>query len=86
MIPCIATVAIREHDRRSRRLWLPLGLVWLLLLPVILLLLPFFFIACLAIRVRPFDALSIFSEILSSLKGTDLEFQRQERIIELRLL
>jgi hypothetical protein len=73
MIPFVAKIAIRTHRNHSFRLWIPLALVWLLLLPLVLLLLPVFGIACLAWRVNPFHALSSFGEILSGLKGTDIE-------------
>ena len=86
MIPFIATLAVQKEHGRSFRLWIPLGIIWLLLLPMILLLLPFFCIACLIIRVHPFDALSIFSQILAALKGLDLEVECPRTSIELRLL
>jgi hypothetical protein len=73
MIPFVAKIALRTNRHHSFRLWIPLALVWLLLLPVVLLLLPVFAIACLAWRVNPFHALSGFVEILSGLKGTDIE-------------
>ena len=73
MIPYVAKIALRTQRNRSFRIWIPLALVWLLLLPVVLLLLPVFAIACLAWRVNPFHALSSFGEILSALKGTDIE-------------
>ena len=73
MIPFVAKVAIRTQRNRGFRIWIPLALVWLLLLPVVLLLLPVFGIACLAWRVNPLQALSGFGDILSGLKGTDIE-------------
>ena len=73
MIPFVAKIAVRTHRNRGFRIWIPLALVWLLLLPVVLLLLPVFGIACLAWRVDPFHALSSFGEILSGLKGTEIE-------------
>ena len=73
MIPCVATVRIRTRQNRAFRFWIPLGLLWLLLLPVVLLLLPLAFIACLAGRVDPFQAGAIFWQVLSSLNGTDVE-------------
>ena len=73
MIPFVAKIALRTQRNHSFRLWIPLAFVWLLLLPVVLLLLPVFAIACLAVRVNPIYALSGFGEILSGLKGTDIE-------------
>jgi uncharacterized membrane protein len=73
MIPCIATVRVRTRQNRAFRLWIPLGLVWLLLLPVVVLLLPVVFIACLAGRVDPFQACAVVWQVLGSLNGTDVE-------------
>jgi hypothetical protein len=76
MIPCVAAVSIRTKQNRAFRLWIPLALVWLLLLPIVLLLLPLVFLACLAVRVDPFRTLAAFWQILSSLKGTNVEVAR----------
>ena len=72
MIPIKSTVCIRNRRRRGSPIWIPLFLVWLLLLPVALLLMPLFFIACLVGRVNPFRALAVFWEIVAALKGTDV--------------
>jgi len=69
MIPITSTVRIRDG---RHQFWIPLFLVWLLLLPVAILLLPLFFIACLIVRVNPFRAISVLWEILTALKGTDV--------------
>ena len=47
MIPFVAVVGLRDHESRTFRLWVPLFLIWLLLLPLAVLLSPFIFIACL---------------------------------------
>jgi hypothetical protein len=73
MIPFVAKIAVHTQRNRAFRIWFPLAIVWLLLLPVVLLLLPVFAVACLAWRVNPFHAFSSFGEILSALKGTDIE-------------
>jgi hypothetical protein len=73
MIPLVAAVSIRDKRSRSFRLWIPLALVWLLLLPVALLLLPVMFVACWAGRIDPIRALSVFWQILSALKGSNIE-------------
>lgn len=72
MIPIRSTVRIRKLEGTGFRLWIPLFLVWLLVLPVALLLLPLFFIACLVIRVNPFRAVSTLYGIIAALKGTDV--------------
>jgi uncharacterized membrane protein len=73
MIPITSTVRIRNQRRRGSAIWIPLFLVWLLLLPVALLLLPLIFVAFLVVRVNPFRALSTLWEIVTALKGTDVE-------------
>jgi hypothetical protein len=85
MIPCIATLSIRTKQDRAFRLWIPLALIWLLLLPVVLLLLPLVFIACLAGRVEPFQALAIFWQILSSLNGANVEVTRANAYVSLHV-
>ena len=47
MIPLFAVIGFRTSRQRTFRLWLPLFLVWLLLLPVVLALFPFFLVGCL---------------------------------------
>jgi uncharacterized membrane protein len=49
MIPFVAVVSLRNQQSRTFRLWIPLFLVWLLLLPLAILLSPFIFITCLAV-------------------------------------
>jgi len=74
MIPLVAAVSVRNKQSRGFRLWIPLALVWLLLLPVVLVLLPVVFVACWVGGTDPFQALSAFWQILSALKGSDVEF------------
>ena len=78
MIPLFATLRIRhqkpgEPRRRGFRLWLPLFLIWLLLAPLVLILLPFFFVACLIMRVNPFRAIVLIWRFLAALRGTHIE-------------
>ena len=54
MIPFVAVVSLRNQESRTIRLWIPLILIWLLLLPLAVLLSLFIFIACLFCRVNPF--------------------------------
>ena len=73
MIPFVAKVGVR-HRGRDIRLWIPLALVWLLLLPLLLLLSPLFLFVCLAGQVRPGHALSVFWDVLSSTRDSQIEF------------
>lgn len=72
--PLLAVVHILPNRvRRGIRLWVPLFLVWLLLLPFLLVLLPVFFIVCAVIDVHPFKTLGAFFAVLGSLTGTHVE-------------
>jgi len=73
MIPLLALVSFRNERNRGFRLWIPLFLAWLLLLPVALLLLPLFFVLCAVGEVNAFQALATFWQMLTGLKGTHIE-------------
>jgi uncharacterized membrane protein len=75
MIPFVAVVSLRNQESRTVRLWIPLFLVWILLLPVALLLSPLIFIACLVCRVNPLHAFALMWQILSALGNTDFELE-----------
>ncbi len=75
MIPFVAVVSLRNQESRTFRLWIPLFLVWMLLLPVAILLSPLIFIACLLCRVNPFRAFGMMWQILSALTDTKLELE-----------
>ena len=57
MIPLVAVVSIPDRRSHTFRLWIPLFLVWLLVLPFGLLLLPVVIIGGLVCQVNPFRAL-----------------------------
>ena len=78
MIPLVASVSVRNKRSRGFRLWIPLALAWLLLLPAALLLLPVVFVACWVGRIDPFQALSALWQILSALKGSNVEFEDED--------
>jgi hypothetical protein len=77
MIPMVAAVRVGRDDR-GLRLWIPLVLVWLLLLPVVLLIAPLALLACAIGEVNPLRALRSGWDVLSSLKGLDLEIDAFE--------
>ena len=77
MIPFVAVVSLRNQDSRTFRLWIPLFLVWLLMLPMVVLLSPFIFIACLACRVNPFRGLAVMWQILTALADTNVEVEHR---------
>ncbi|MGZ5935316.1 MAG: hypothetical protein ACXWLV_11505 [Rhizomicrobium sp.] len=72
--PLLAVVHILPNAmHRGIRLWVPLLLVWLLLLPFVLVLLPVYFVVCAAIDIHPFKTIGALLAVLGSLNGTHVE-------------
>jgi hypothetical protein len=80
MIPLVAVIRV---DRL--RLWIPLFLVWLLLLPFLLLLLPLAIVACLVVRINPFRALAFFWQVFAGLRGTNIEVNDGNAAVVVRI-
>jgi hypothetical protein len=77
MIPFVAVVSLRNQESRTLRLWIPLVLIWLLLLPLGILLSPFIFIACLVCRVNPLRGVAVLWQILNALTDTQLDVEHR---------
>lgn len=77
MIPFVAVVSLRNQESRTFRLWIPLFLIWLVVLPVAILLSPFIFLACLVCRVNPFRGVAVMWQILTALTDTELEVEHR---------
>lgn len=75
MIPFVAVVSLRNQQSRTFRLWVPLFLVCLLLLPLAIVLSPFIFLACLVCQVNPFRGVAVIWQILNALTDTTLEVE-----------
>jgi hypothetical protein len=86
MIPFVAVVSLRNQESRTFRLWVPLFLVWLLLLPVAIILSPFIFIACLFCRVNPFRGVAVIRQILNALTDTTLEVEHRSAGMSFHIL
>jgi hypothetical protein len=87
MIPLVGVVSWRRWPRsRSFRLWVPLFLLWLLLLPFALLGLPVLFIVCLVSRVNPFEAIATFWGICAGFRDTHIEIDNGEALVLIRIL
>jgi len=86
MIPFVAVVSLRNHQSRTFRLWIPLFLVWLLLLPLGILLSPFIFVACLFCRVNPFRGVALTWQILNALTDTRLEVENRSAGMSFHIL
>ncbi|MGD1025037.1 MAG: hypothetical protein ABR880_19805 [Candidatus Sulfotelmatobacter sp.] len=77
MIPLVAVVSLRGRESRTLRVWVPLILLWLLLVPLAVLLSPVIFIVCLVCRVNPFRAFSVGWQILRALNDTEVEIEHR---------
>jgi uncharacterized membrane protein len=76
MIPFVAMVSLRGRQSRTFRLWIPLFLVWVLLMPLAVVLSPVIFIVCLACRVNPFRGLAAVWQLLTALSHTECEVEQ----------
>ena len=87
MPPLVATVHILPNvARREIRLWVPLFLVWLLLLPFAVVLLPVYFVVCAVVDIRPFATLGAVFAVLGNLSGTHVEVASQSASIFIHVL
>ena len=86
MIPFVAVVSLRNQESRTFRLWIPLVLVWLLLLPLGILLAPFIFIACLVCRVNPLRGIAIAWQIVNALTDTQFEVEHRSAGMSFHIL
>ena len=85
MIPMIAQIHVR-HAHGRLRLWIPLFLVWLLLLPFALVALP---VAAIALRLRgidPWRAVAVLGSLACALTGTLVEVDSPEATVLVRIL
>jgi len=86
MIPFVAVVSLRNQESRTFRLWIPLFLVWLLLLPLAVLISPLIFVACLFCRVNPFRGVAVMWQILNALADTDVEVEHRSAGMSFHIL
>jgi hypothetical protein len=86
MIPFVAVVSLRNQESRTIRLWIPLILIWLLLLPLAVLLSPFIFIACLFSRVNPFRGIALMWQVLNALTDTNIEMEHRSAGMSFHIL
>jgi hypothetical protein len=73
-VPMLAIVQILPaKSRRTLRLWVPLFLVWLLLLPFAVVLLPLYFVMCAVMDIAPFRTIGALFGVLGAMGGTHIE-------------
>ena len=85
MIPFAAEINIRTRRRRNLNLWIPLALLWILMLPLVVLLLPFFLIACLLGDIAPLHAVGVLWNVLASLNDTEFAIDQHGRSFSVHL-
>jgi hypothetical protein len=82
MTHAVYAVATPEKPRRHR-IWIPIVLVWLLLLPFVLLLAPLVFVAFLVLGVNPFRAVAVYWEIFNGLRGVRIAVEGSQATISI---
>jgi len=85
MIPYLAVIKLRRRGGRGFHLWIPLVLVWILLLPVAVLALPLFFLFCLIGRVNLVRATKTLGAIFGGLSGTQIQVEDRRYSVSLRI-
>ena len=73
MIPLVMVLRVHTVKGRGVRLWLPLFLLWLLVLPLLILLLPFYLAFCAVVRVDALRGIAACWSVLSATSGTHIE-------------
>jgi len=86
MIPFVAVVSLRNQESHTFRLWIPLFLMWLLLVPLGILLSPFIFLGFLVCRVNPFRGVAVLWQILTALADTKLEVEHRSAGLSFHIL
>jgi len=56
MIPLVAVVSLRGRESRTLRLWVPLIVLWLVIVPLAVVFSPLIFVGCVACRINPVGA------------------------------
>lgn len=86
MIPTLALVHVEEPGGRSLHLWLPLFLLWIVLLILSPLLLLVVLVYCLVGQVSPWRAIVTLGSVVWSLGGTDVRVTAEGRRVTVRIL
>jgi hypothetical protein len=86
VIPLVAVVQIEPRRGRRIRLWLPLFLVWLLLVVLGLLLSPLILVACVLTRLNPLGTVWRLVRVFVAMAGTHIEVRSPEAAVLVRVL
>jgi hypothetical protein len=93
MIPSIINIKIRSGEKFKLRLWLPVFILWPVVLVFFLILLPFLVIADLILRVnrikiRLFGIIAATLSVLSATRGTivNVDIPKKDSIVHLKII
>jgi hypothetical protein len=82
----LVRIHIIASQGRNFRLWIPIFLIWLLLLPFALVLLPAFFVLALVLDFDPFAALGTVLRFIGSMHGTHIEVDSPDAFVFVHVL
>jgi hypothetical protein len=86
MMPCLAMVQVRGHHRRTIRLWLPLFLLWPLMLPFAVVLAGAGQVVARAYGVAAAGVLRTAWQLVSGLRGMHIEVDSPEVAFQVRFI
>jgi hypothetical protein len=81
MMPHLLRLQVRQENRRTFRLWIPVLPILIVLSPLLLLAVFAAVIACLVFRINPIRALVAAVRLLCALKGTQIEVDQPEALV-----
>jgi hypothetical protein len=86
MIPCLAVVRVGRHHRRGIRLWLPLFLLWLLMLPFVAVLAVPGLVIARAYGIAAAGVLRTTWQLASGLRGMHIQVDSAEVALQIRVI
>lgn len=81
MIPMLLTISVRARGVRPIRVWLPLFLIWILLLPFLVLIVPAVMILGAIARLNPLAAVGSLFAVFCALAGTHIEVEAPDATV-----
>jgi hypothetical protein len=85
MIPMMAVLRVERRQRRNVRLWLPLFLLWLLVLPVLVVALPVAAVISLAYGRNPMRLFAAYWNVLSAIPGSQIEVNGRHGLVHMHV-
>jgi ABC-type arginine/histidine transport system permease subunit len=86
VIPLFSIISVQAQERKRIRLWIPLFLLWILVLLLSPLLLALLLVYCAVGRVNPLRAVSAFWALGCGLAGTHIEVNANSNNVLVRIL